>query len=270
MKDRWRRIPNEMILSPRFEGLSANARLVYLLLNVSPRQTPPGVYDGTLTSLRIETALPAKRLESALEELHRNEMVEPVISGGWWVPATFGYQCCNPSYAKAALRHLSEKWPSLLPRFRKINRRTLKYHKTEDTTESHRARSRTRHRPLTDPPQTPTGSDSATGPVSIKETEKDPDQTRAEVRSADAALAGVIETPRTASRRAGDAGIEVPKALLDIAENDFKRAAITAAFSDAKIGGMSLSRVLKRLRSANFNAIQLKAIKRLFSAKGIE
>ena len=125
MKERFRRIPIELIISPAYEDRTADARLVLLSLIVSPRQTPPGVYDGGMKSLEYETALPTKRLKAALKELEAARMVEPVSTGGWWVVDTFRAQCCNRDYSKAAIRHLTEKWPDILPKFTYANRAIL-------------------------------------------------------------------------------------------------------------------------------------------------
>jgi hypothetical protein len=128
MKERYRRIPIGLIISPRYEGLTADAKFCYLTLTHSPRQTPPGVYEGSMSSLRYETSLSNKRLKAALKELEDAGLIEVIIDGGWWVVDTFRDQCCNGDYAEAAIRHLSEKWPELLPKFQKNHEFTLGNH----------------------------------------------------------------------------------------------------------------------------------------------
>jgi len=149
MKDRYRRIPIELIISSAYEERSADARFPLLSLIFSPRQTPPGVYDGGMKALEYETALPAKRLNTALWELEQAGMIEQVATGGWWVRDTFRFQCMNRDYLRAAIRHLTEKWPDLLQKFTEANHFTLRSYppQTGDT-------------PPTHPPPSPTGSDS--------------------------------------------------------------------------------------------------------------
>jgi len=149
MKERYRRIPIELIISPAFEDRTADARLVLFSLFFSPRQTPPGVYDGGLKALEYETALPAKRLNIALRELEQAGMIEQVATGGWWVRDTFRYQCMNRDYSNAAIRHLTEKWPDLLPKFTEANQHILGKYTPQ-----------TGNTPPTHPPPSPTGSGS--------------------------------------------------------------------------------------------------------------
>lgn len=160
MKERYRRIPIELIISSAYEDRPADARFVLLSLIVSPRQTPPGVYDGGLKALEYETALPVKRLKAALRELEAARLIEPVSTGGWWVVDTFRAQCCNRDYSRAAIRHLTERWPELLAKFKEVNHSILSNPKyspqTGDT-------------PSTDPPQSP--SVAGKGSVAVPGTE---------------------------------------------------------------------------------------------------
>jgi len=169
MKERYRRIPIELIISPQYEGLKSDARLVWLSLIISPRQTPAGIYEGRIRSLEYETALPTKRLTAALRELEEDGLILSVSSGGWWVKDTFRAQCCNEDYAKAALKILRKKYPETLPDFLKENDAFLEKYPAISRTGESSDPQQTGDRRLTDPPQTSavavavTGSETETG-----------------------------------------------------------------------------------------------------------
>lgn len=157
MKERFRRIPIELIISPAYEDRTADARLAFLSLIISPRQTPPGVYDGGIKSLEYETALPASRLKDALKELEAASLIEHLPGGGWWVRDTFRAQCCNADYARAALRHLKDKWSAITTKFIEANRSILEKHEVIKDPPQRKDRSPSH------PPQSPTGSEAVTG-----------------------------------------------------------------------------------------------------------
>lgn len=114
-------MPIELLLSPEYEGLSSDGKLVFLTLYNSPRQTPPGIYEGTERALQYETKLDGKRFKIALTEVENAGMIESIPKGGWWVKITYRHQVCNQLYEKAAIRHLREKWPEILPKFLEYN-----------------------------------------------------------------------------------------------------------------------------------------------------
>jgi hypothetical protein len=120
-KDRYRRVPIALPLSPKYEGLSSDAKLALLTLIISPRQTQAGVFDGTHRALEYETGLNGKRLGVALAELDKAEMIEVIPTGGWWIKDTYGWQVSNEGYESAAIKQLSERWPDLLPKFQQHN-----------------------------------------------------------------------------------------------------------------------------------------------------
>ena len=106
-RDRYRRVPIALPLSPEYEGLSSDAKLTLLTLIISPRQTQAGIFDGTLRALEYETGLEGKCLKAALAELEKAGMIETVAKSGWWVRETYGWQVCNAQYERAAMRQLT-------------------------------------------------------------------------------------------------------------------------------------------------------------------
>lgn len=160
MKERYRRIPIVLIISPAYEERTPDARLVLLSLIISPRQTPPGVFDGGMKALKYETALPAKRLKAALMELEGAGMIVAVSSGGWWVRDTFRAQCCNEDYAKSAINYILNKYPETLPAFLKENRSYLGKYPAISKAIASSDPPQTGDTPHIDPPQSPTGSGS--------------------------------------------------------------------------------------------------------------
>jgi hypothetical protein len=124
-REKYRRIPIDFLIGPTYEGFSADGKLVILTLILSPRQTQPGIYEGTIRSLAYETGVDAKRLKAALAELENADLIETLPGGGWWVKPTFAWQNCNESFERGALRVLKAKWADLLPRFREYHASSL-------------------------------------------------------------------------------------------------------------------------------------------------
>jgi len=131
LKDRFRRVPGEMSLSREWEAIGPEARFLWLQATVSPRQTSPGVYDGTEKGLAHETGIPAKKVKSALDELAATGVMREITGGGFYVRDAFRWSAANPDFVKAAVRVVVERWPSLLPEFLAFNRPIFERFKVE-------------------------------------------------------------------------------------------------------------------------------------------
>ena len=158
--ERYRRIPIALPMSPQYEALSADGKFILLALSISPRQTQPGIFDGTSRALEYETSLDPNRLKAALAELEEAGLVEAIPAGGWWVKWIYAWQVCNASYERAALRVLTDKWPDLLPRFKEHNAAIL----GREEKEGKNPNSPRDDRPPTDPPQCHSVSGSGSDP----------------------------------------------------------------------------------------------------------
>ena len=131
MKNRYRRVPSECILSPEWDGLPPDARYVYLVCLVSPRQTAPGILDTSLRGLQFETGLSRKRLETALLALQTARIVQVLENGGIWIRNAFRWSSGNPDFVRSALRVVAHRWEEIYDDFIEDNRATLDYYNVD-------------------------------------------------------------------------------------------------------------------------------------------
>lgn len=125
MKARYRKIDGELLLCPKWERLSSDARFLLLYGLTSPRQNASGVLEATRTALSFDTGLKPKRLVKGLSELVDAGYVVRVQNDAIWFVDFFRLNCANPDFAKTVLPEIDSKYPEISVKYRELNRERL-------------------------------------------------------------------------------------------------------------------------------------------------
>lgn len=268
-KERYRRLPIELLLSPEYEGLPSDGKLVFLTLYNSPRQTPPGIYEGTDKALQYETSLDGKRLKIALTEVEKAGMIESIPKGGWWVKIAYRYQSCDQQYEKSAIRHLKEKWPEILDKFLEYNAGILgRKDKGEEETDS----GEKGDSPPSDTSATPTDTEAVPDSQNTDNRGSGSDSGSRGLQGkggGDAPPPCAIGAQGAASPPTGGnkSNGEIPTEIFSVVDTDIKRVALQEALKRFTSKEWNVDQVSTHLRAANYDNVLISKVANLFLGK---